>query len=67
MAPDAYATGTALVALHQAASLPTDDLACRRGVQFLLGTQLLDGSLHVATNQARSPSVVWTGEHMVRC
>jgi uncharacterized protein (TIGR03067 family) len=44
MDSDAYATGTALVALHQAGSLPTTDPAYRRGVAFLLKTQQEDGS-----------------------
>jgi hypothetical protein len=47
MKPDAYATGTALVALHRAAGLPTDDPAYRRGLRYLLATQLGDGSWHV--------------------
>jgi hypothetical protein len=44
---DAYATGTALVALHQAGGLATDDPVYRRGVRFLLAAQLPDGSWHV--------------------
>jgi hypothetical protein len=47
MKPDAYATGTALVALHQAAGLPTNDAVYRRGMLFLLTAQLGDGSWHV--------------------
>jgi hypothetical protein len=47
MESDAYATGTALVALHQAAGLATDDPVYRRGVEYLLATQLQDGSWHV--------------------
>ena len=43
---DAYATGEALVALHEAGLRP-DDAAYRRGVQFLLDTQLADGSWFV--------------------
>jgi hypothetical protein len=49
---DAYATGEALYALHHAAALPTRDTAFQRGVQFLLKTQLEDGSWHVSS---RSP------------
>jgi hypothetical protein len=45
--PDAYATGSALVALHEAAGLAAADPAYRRGVEYLLGTQLPDGSWHV--------------------
>jgi ankyrin repeat protein len=46
---DAYATGLVLVALHQAGGLPGDAPAYRRGVEFLLQTQLADGSWHVRT------------------
>lgn len=41
---DAYATGQALVALHESGCLSTDDPRYRRGVRFLLDTQLQDGS-----------------------
>lgn len=44
MDSDAYATGTALVGLHQAAGLATTDAVYQRGVKFLLQTQLADGS-----------------------
>jgi hypothetical protein len=44
---DAYATGSALVALHQAGALPTTDPAYQRGLKFLLATQQDDGSWHV--------------------
>jgi hypothetical protein len=47
MASDAYATGTALVALHDAAGLAAGDPVYRRGVQYLLRTQLGDGTWHV--------------------
>jgi hypothetical protein len=43
---DAYATGSALVALHEAGLRP-EDPAYRRGVQFLLRTQATDGSWFV--------------------
>ena len=46
---DAYATGQALVALHQAAGVPTGDTAYQRGAKFLLKSQLPDGSWHVKT------------------
>jgi hypothetical protein len=46
---DAYATGTALVALHQAGGVATADPAYRQGLRFLLATQLDDGSWHVPT------------------
>jgi ankyrin repeat protein len=54
MKSDAYATGQALVALHEAGALSPDAAAYKRGVQFLLKTQLDDGSWHVTT---RSTSV----------
>jgi pimeloyl-ACP methyl ester carboxylesterase len=41
---DAYATGSALVALHQTGSLRSSDSAYERGVAFLLKNQLPDGS-----------------------
>jgi hypothetical protein len=46
---DAYATGTALVALHQAGGVPTTAPAFRNGLRFLLAKQLPDGSWHVET------------------
>src|SRR5437867_1234059 len=46
---DAYATGTALVALHQAGAVATADLPYRNALRFLLGRQLDDGSWHVPT------------------
>jgi hypothetical protein len=49
MTSDAYATGTALYALHTAGGVPTTDPAYRRGIEFLLGTQRGDGSWHVRT------------------
>jgi hypothetical protein len=44
---DAYATGSALVALHQAGGLATTDPVYQKGVKYLLNTQLEDGSWHV--------------------
>lgn len=41
---DAYATGSALVALHQAGGLATSDDVYRNGLKFLLQAQLEDGS-----------------------
>jgi hypothetical protein len=49
MSSDAYATGAVLVALHQAGGIRVSDAAYRRGVQFLLDTQLGDGSWFVRT------------------
>jgi hypothetical protein len=47
MESDAYATGTALVALHEAAGLATSDPLYQRGVKYLLTTQREDGTWHV--------------------
>jgi hypothetical protein len=44
---DAYATGSALVALRQVAGLPASDAVYRRGLSYLLATQQTDGSWHV--------------------
>jgi ankyrin repeat protein len=44
---DAYSTGEALWALHNAAGLPTADAAWKRGIDYLLRTQSADGSWHV--------------------
>jgi ankyrin repeat protein len=51
LAPDAYATGTALNALHEAGASATDP-AYRKGVAFLLKTQSTDGSWHVPSRAA---------------
>jgi hypothetical protein len=47
MESDAYATGSALVALHDAGGLATSDPAYRRGVAYLLKSQREDGSWFV--------------------
>ncbi len=47
MGSDAYATGSALVALHQAGNLATTDPAYQRGIAFLLMSQQEDGSWHI--------------------
>jgi hypothetical protein len=47
LASDAYATGSALVALHQAGGLATDDPAYQRGISFLLSDQKPDGTWFV--------------------
>jgi hypothetical protein len=44
---DPYATGSVLVALHEAGGLPTNHPAYRRGLAFLLDTQHADGSWYV--------------------
>lgn len=45
--PDAYATGSVLVALHQAGDVATTDPAYQRGLRFLVQTQREDGSWYV--------------------
>lgn len=47
--PDAYATGTALVALCEAGGLPATDPAYQRGLRWLLQTRLPDGSWRVVS------------------
>lgn len=49
MESDAYATGTALVTLHQIGGLATSDEAYTKGLKFLLAQQLAAGSWHVPT------------------
>ena len=49
MTSDAYATGTVLVALNWAGGLSTDHPAYRRGVGYLVRTQLADGTWRVKT------------------
>ncbi len=46
---DAYSTGEALWAMHNAAGLPISDPAWQRGLQYLLKTQANDGTWHVTT------------------
>ncbi len=46
---DAYATGSALVALVEAGGVTPGETAYRRGVQYLLQTQLDDGSWRVVS------------------
>lgn len=46
---DAYATATALVALHETGVLAADAAAYQRGVDLLLHTQHQDGSWHVVS------------------
>ncbi len=49
LASDAYATGSALVALHQAGGLATDNPTYKRGVSFLLRDQKSNGTWFVAS------------------
>ena len=51
MSSDAYATGQALVALNAAGVVPTDRIY-QRGVEYLLSTQLMDGSWYMKTRGA---------------
>ncbi|HUJ50132.1 MAG TPA: ankyrin repeat domain-containing protein [Bryobacteraceae bacterium] len=46
---DAYSTGEALVALHEAGSVPLNDPAWQRGINYLLKTQASDGTWHVVS------------------
>jgi ankyrin repeat protein len=46
---DAYSTGEALVALAEAGKMPVEDVRYRRGIDYLLKTQMPDGSWHVGT------------------
>jgi len=49
---DPYATGQALVALHEARAVSVQSPAYRWGIQYLLNSQLEDGSWHVASRAA---------------
>jgi ankyrin repeat protein len=49
MQPDAYSTGEALVALHEAGGVPVTDPAWQKGLQYLVSTQGDRGSWHVRT------------------
>src|ERR1051326_8504234 len=46
---DAYSTGEALVALHEAGGVPVTDPVYRRGIAWLLEHQAADGSWHVVS------------------
>jgi len=50
---DAYATGQALYALHEASVIPSSSAAYQRGVKFLLDTQFEDGSWHVISRAVK--------------
>lgn len=47
--PDAYATGSALYALHVGGKVKTSDAAYRKGLAFLVKSQKDDGTWHVTT------------------
>lgn len=61
LSSDAYATGQALVALHQAGSVPTSSSAYRNGVTFLLRTQFDDGSWLVVSRARGTQPYVESG------
>lgn len=46
---DAYATGSVLVALHEAGNLAVDSEAYRKGISYLISIQKPDGSWHVVS------------------
>lgn len=50
---DAFSTGQALYALHEAGALKASDAAYKRGVDFLLSTQQEDGSWHVKSRAVK--------------
>ncbi len=50
---DAYATGQALVALRESGAMTVSDPVYKRGVQFLMSTQLADGSWYVKSRAIR--------------
>ena len=49
MPSDSYATGSVLVALHQAGGLATADAGYQKGLSYLISAQQEDGSWHVTT------------------
>jgi len=65
MEPDAYSTGEALVALHEAGGVPVTDPGWQKGLQFLLSTQDDRGAWHVHTRMLSpapvSPAYLETG------
>jgi squalene cyclase len=61
MNADAYATGSALVALHEAGGMATSEAVYQRGVRFLLQTQQEDGTWHVKTRSRPFQAYFETG------
>lgn len=58
---DAYATATALVALRETESAPIDSDTFRRGIDYLLTTQLDDGSWRVTSRSEPFQTYFETG------
>lgn len=58
---DAYATGTALVALQLAGELQPSDAVIQRGLRYLLKTQQDDGSWHVISRSKPFQTYFETG------
>jgi squalene cyclase len=58
---DAYATGSALVVLHHAGGLAVSDPAYRRGLRFLVESQLADGSWKVRSRSRPFQKYLETG------
>lgn len=54
--PDAYSTGEALFALHEA-GMPNTDPAWRKGLKFLISNQARDGTWHVRTRMISPASI----------
>jgi hypothetical protein len=61
MEPDTYATGSALVALHEAGGMATSDAVYQAGLRFLLKAQFEDGSWHVKTRSRPFQTYFETG------
>lgn len=54
--PDAYSTGEALFALHEA-GMPNTDPAWRKGLKFLISSQARDGTWRVRTRMVSPASI----------
>lgn len=61
LASDAYATGSALAALHLAGGVATTEPNYQKGVQFLLSTQHEDGSWYVKSRSKPFQAYFETG------
>lgn len=58
---DAYATGTALFALHQSGRLQASDPGFQKGLRYLIDSQLEDGSWHVVSRSVPFQAYYETG------